>query len=305
MTHQLVGVCLVGMVVSAFGETRAPAAHSSAVVRQIDHIVVQVDTVSDARTLWSIFSKTLDLPIAWPPADYKGFFSGGVSAGNVNLEFAYSAEESTPRPTAGEQLPHARFGGLGLEPEPLTRAITELNRLSVRHGEPDAYQVQDKDGNKVTLWTTVYLDELSKNMDVFLCEYSDDIFRSTDPPRENIEADRRYLTNQLKQRQGGPLGIDAVKEVVIDTSDYKTTASLWERLLGIPARAGVFNGSGGPAIRLLSSADDRIQSIVVRVADLTRARRSLEKTGLLGYARKDVIVLDPSKLMGIDVQLVQ
>lgn len=305
MTHQLVSVYLVCNAVLAFGQTQAPAQPSSAVVRQIDHIIVQVDSVSDARALWSVFSKTLDLPVAWPPADYKGFFSGGVNAGNVNIEFAYSTDESAPPGSTGEQVPRARFSGLGLQPEPLSHAIAELNRLGVRYGEPDAYQVQDENGNKVTLWTTVYLDELSKSMDVFLCEYSGNIFRTNNPPREDIEANRRYLSNQLKQHRGGPLGVDAVREIVIETSSFDTTAKLWERLLRTQLQGGQLQASHGPAIRLVSSATDGIQSIVVRVADLERARQFLKDNHLLGREMSDRISIDPAKLMGIDVQLAQ
>jgi hypothetical protein len=37
--------------------------------------------------------------------------------------------------------------------------------------------------------------------------------------------DRRYLRDQLTQRDGGPLGIDSVEEIVIETSNYETTVS--------------------------------------------------------------------------------
>jgi len=191
---------------------------------------------------------------------------------------------------------------------PLADAIARLDELGLRHSKPDAYQqTQDETGEKLTLWTTVYLDELSQNMDIFLCEYSNDLFRTDNPPRRDIQDNRRYLTDQLKQRHGGPLGIDSVKEVVIEASNYKTTASLWGKLLDkkTPSPGEALKASQGPALRLVPSGTDAIRSIVVQVPDLGRARRFLKENGLLEEELKDKIVIDPTKLMGLEVQVVQ
>lgn len=279
-----------------------------AIVRQVDHIIVRVDTVADAKALWSLFSEKLNLPIAWPPADYKGFFSGGVSLGNVNLEFAHDSDEPGPPHPRDNGVASAKFSGLGLEPEPLPQAIAELERLRVRHGTPDSYQKEDESGNRSTLWTTVYLDELSKkDMNIFLCEYAQDLFLMSNPPRRDTEENRRYLKDQLKQRGGGPIGIDSVKEIVIETSDYEATLRTWEKLLGLNAAdsRGELHPTGGPAIQLTPSRRNGIQSIVVRVANLERARRFLQTTGLFGHDMKSGIGMDRAKLLGIAVQFTQ
>ena len=308
MNNRLLSVCLAGMAASSFAQTALPAAKPrSPIVRQVDHIIVQADTIANAKSLWSLFSETLNLPIAWAPTDYNGFFSGGVNAGNVNLEFAYAEDESPPPSSKRRQPPTAMFSGLGLEPEPLQQAVASLDRLGVRHGKPDAYQAQDETGKKRTLWTTVYLDELSNDMDVFLCEYNRDLFRTDTPPRQDVQDNRRYLADQLKQRDGGPLGIDSVQEVVIETSKYDTTASLWGKLLHekTPLPGEALKASPGPALRLVLTGSNRIRSIVVRVADLGRARRFLQQNGLLGRDVKNGILIDPAKLMGIEIQLVK
>ena len=306
MSYRLPQLCLVCMATSMFGQTPTAKA-PPAIVRQIDHIVVQADTVANAQSLWSLFSKTLDLPIAWAPAQYNGFFSGGVSAGNVNLEFAYFKDESDSGFPPQDGIARARFSELGLEPEPLAEAIARLDAIGFRHGKPNPYQVQDQTGKKATLWTTVYLHELSKNMEVFLCEYSDDLFRTNNPPRRDIQDNRRYLMDQLRQRNGGPLSIDSVEEVVIETSSYEKNASLWGKLVNgtSPRSKGVLKPSQGPGLLLVPSGSDAIQSIVIRVTDLGRARRFLEEHGLLGKESKDKIAIDSTKVMGLDVQLVQ
>ena len=300
MRNKLIGVmCLAYLATAAAGQV--PSKPRLAIVRQVDHIIISTDAVEDAKALWSLFSEQLKLPVAWPPAQYGGFFSGGVNAGNVNLEFVYSSNESVESHSTGQPSTNARFSGLGLEPEPLAQALPELEQLGLHHGQPDPYQKKDQSGNKTTLWTTVTLDDVSKNdMDVFLCEYSPNIFR----PRRDIQENRRYLKDQLRQRGGGPMGIELVKEIVIGTSDYEATVRLWQKLLGPDARAsrGVWHPPVGPAIRFTPSASDGIQSIVVRVAALGRARRFLQASGLLGRDAKSRIAITPNKVMGIDVQ---
>ena len=303
MRNKLIGVtCLAYMAAAAAGQV--PSKPRLAIVPQVDHIIISADTVEDAKTLWSLFSEHLKLPVAWPPAQYEGFFSGGVNAGNVNLEFVYSRDESVEPHSTGQPSTNARFSGLGLEPEPLAQALPALEQLGLHHGQPDHYQSKDQSGNQTTLWTTVALDDVSKNdMDVFLCEYSPNIFR----PRRDIQENRRYLKDQLRQRGGGPMGIELVKEIVIGTSDYEATVRLWQKLLGPDARAsgGVWHPAAGPAIRFIPSASDGIQSVVVRVVALGRARRFLQASGLLGHDAKSRIAIAPNKVMGIDVQFVQ
>ncbi len=93
MSNKLIIACLAYMAASILGQVPSTATEPPpAVVRQVDHIIVHVDTVADAKALWSLFSEKLYLPVAWLPADYKGFFSGGVNVGNVNLEFVYTSE---------------------------------------------------------------------------------------------------------------------------------------------------------------------------------------------------------------------
>ena len=307
MRNKLIGVmCLAYMAAAAAGQV--PSKPRLAIVRQVDHIIISADTVEDAKALWSLFSEKLKLPVAWPPAQYEGFFSGGVNAGNVNLEFVYSRDESVESHSTGPPSTNARFGGLGLEPEPLAQALPELEQLGLHHGQPDPYQKKDQSGNKTTLWTTVTLDDVSKNdLDVFLCEYSPDLFRMNNPPRRDIQEHRRYLKDLLRQRGGGPMGIELVKEIVIGTSDYEATVRLWQKLLGPDARAsgGAWHPAAGPAIRFIPSASDGIQSILVRVEDIGRARRFLQASGLLGRDEKSRVAIGPKKVMGIDVQFVQ
>jgi hypothetical protein len=55
------------------------------IIKQVDHIIIRVDN-SSSDQLFALFSDTFHLPVAWPLASYTSFVSGGIFAGNVNLE---------------------------------------------------------------------------------------------------------------------------------------------------------------------------------------------------------------------------
>jgi hypothetical protein len=287
---------------------RAESQHEEGrrIVRQVDHIVIRVDSAADTQALWSLFSEKLKLPIAWPPGDYGDFFSGGVSVGNVNLEFAYLSsrwEESHATPPFHTR---AQLYGFGLEPTPLTVALSELERRGLHYGPPQPYQIKGRDGSTKTLWTQVDLPDVSRQMNVFLCEYNPIIWQMSDPPHRDIDEARRALRDALRERDGGPAGIVSVKEILIGASDYKATSRRWLALLGPTAAELAWQPGGGPAIRFAPAPADGIQSIVIRVASLEGARRFLQANGLLGQSTKTTtIAMDPNKLMGINVQLVE
>jgi len=300
-------VCLACLGTAVSAQVESKRSEGKQIVRQVDHIVIRLDTTADAEALWSLFSEKLKLPIAWPPGDYGDFFSGGVSVGNVNLEFAYLSSRWLHSHSTPQFHTRAQLFGLGLEPEPLTLALRRLERRGLQHGQLEHHQIKDRDGSALTLWTQVALPDVSREMSIFLCEYNPIIWRMSDPPHEDIEEARRALRDELRERDGGPAGVLSVKEILIGTSDYKATRQRWETLLG--ATAGEFAGhwqpGAGPAIRVAPAPADGIQSIVIRVAGLDRARRFLQANGLLGRSTKTTIAMDRDKLMGIGVQLVE
>src|SRR4051794_33295109 len=58
------------------------------VVRRIDHLIIRVD---DSRydAFYSLFADTLRLPTPWPPTEESTLRSGGIFAGDVDLEILY------------------------------------------------------------------------------------------------------------------------------------------------------------------------------------------------------------------------
>jgi len=61
----------------------------------------------------------------------------------------------------------------------------------------------------------------------------------------------------------------------------------------------------GPAVRLVKSDANAIQTLTLKVASLERAETFLREKGMLGAVAENQITIDPSKLEGLDVRLVE
>ena len=263
-------------------------------IRQIDHIVIRTGT---PRELYAFFTETLELPVAWPITSPRaGVVTGGVGFGNVNVEAIQFPGQTDSRP---------RLVGIAFEPSGLEESLSELNRRGITAHERRPLTAVGADGAKNTLWTNVTLRQFSDadspanaTLHIFLSEYS--------PSYVNVEERRSRLRKQLFERSGGPLGVVDVKEVIIGVADLETARRLWQRLLD-PARfaaSDTWHGGNGPAIRLVSATEDRIQTLVIRVASLGRAKAFLRDKQLLGAESDGHVTIDPAKVGGLDIRLV-
>ena len=94
--------------------------------------------------------------------------------------------------------------------------------------------------------------------------------------------------------------------MIVGATDLETTRRLWQRLLD-PARSATPNTwhvGNGPAIRLVSATEDGIQTLVIRVASLDRAKAFLRDNRLLGAESDGHAAIDPPKVGGLDIRLV-
>jgi catechol 2,3-dioxygenase-like lactoylglutathione lyase family enzyme len=275
------------------GAAQTPAA-TPGPIRQIDHIMIRT---GDPQELFAFFADTLKLPVAWPMTSPRaGVRTGGVGFGNVNVEAIQFPGQTDNRP---------RLVGFALEPSGLEGSLPELKRRGLTVGERRPLVADRPDGSRTTLWTNVTLMQFSDADDpanaavhIFLSEYN--------PSLLNVEERRAGLQKQLVDRSGGPLGVVALKEVVIGATDVPTARRLWQRLLDPvrPAAANAWKLGNGPAIRLVPSAENRVQTLVVQVASLPPARAFLEARQLLGAESVGRLAIDPLKVGGLDIRLV-
>jgi hypothetical protein len=250
------------------------------------------------RELYAFFTETLQLPIAWPMMSPRaGVMTGGVGFGNVNVEAIQVPGQTDTRP---------RLVGFALEPSGLDESLSELNRRGITDGERRPLIAVDPDGAKRTQWTNVTLRQFSDSdspanatLHVFLSEYN--------PTYVNVEERRARLRKQLVEKSGGPLGIVDVKEVVIGSTDLDRARRLWQKLLDpTPAAASnTWQIGDGPAVRVVQATENRIQTLVIRVAALDRAIAFLRERQLLGVDSDGQAAIEPSKVGGLNLRLVE
>ena len=263
-------------------------------IRQIDHIMIRT---GNPQELYAFFTETLGLPIAWAMTSPRaGVATGGVAFGNVNVEAIQFPGQSDARP---------RLVGLALEPSGLDESLSELKSRGITSGERRPLIAVRPDGSKNTLWTNVTLQPFSDQdspanatLHIFLSEYS--------AAYVNVEERRARLQRQLVETGGGPLGVVAVKEVIIGATDLATARRLWQRLLDPTpsSTSDTWQVGSGPAIRLVSARENRIQTLVIRVTSLDRAKAFLREKQLLGADSNGYSAIDPLKVGGLDIRLV-
>jgi hypothetical protein len=239
------------------------------------------------------------LPVAWPlMSPREGVATGGVGFGNVNVE-------AIRFPGQKAHASGALLLGFGFEPYPLAGSLAELDRRGITYGEPRPLIATGSNGSKTTMWTNVTLRQFSDGeaadatTHVFLSEYS--------PTYVNVEERRERLRRQLAASGGGPLGIVGVKEVIVGVADLAAARSLWQRLLDPASSSGgnAWPVGDGPAIRLVQAGRNTTQRLVVSVRSLPLARAFLRDNGLLGADSERETSIDPSRIHGLDIRIVE
>jgi hypothetical protein len=279
----------------AGSESSSQTPATSHPIRQIDHIMIRT---GDPRELYAFFAETLRLPAAWPITSPRaGVMTGGIGFGNVNVEAIQFPGQTDPRP---------RLVGFAFEPSALDESLIELNRRGLTSGERRPLIATGPDGSNRTLWTNVTLRQFSDSdnpadatIHIFLGEYS--------PTYVNVDERRARLRSQLVNSGGGPLGVVDVKEVIVGAVDLEIARQLWQKLLDpMPSTASnTWQIGSGPAVRLVPANENRIQALLIRVSSLQRARTFLREKQLLGIDAAGQVTIEPSKVGGLDLRLVE
>jgi hypothetical protein len=283
-----VAVAVIGFAMFTSRCVAQAAGEAPRVVRQVDHVRI---ASSEARELFELLSVTLRLPVVWPMADYGGFASGGVAAGNVNLEIVKDT-------AAAEEAAKSRWTGFALEPEELAICLRELDARGIPRGSPAPFRKWELGRFGKTLWKTVGLPSVSSDAcEVFLCEYY----------VPDTAARRQKMLEQLQSRDGGPLGIRSVREIVLGARDVARARAAWQKLLDPieASAAGAWPLGGGPAIRVVQADKDGMQGRVIEVKSLAVARLFLKSIDLVGRDGPAEVTLGGSQLKGLHVTLVE
>jgi hypothetical protein len=253
---------------AASSDDRSPAPTPSeterattAIVRQVDHILLRVD---DAAAAFATLTDTLQIPVAWPLFEYRGFHSGAAGFGNVNLEVLQHADGEVP-PFA--TAPGIYLIGAAFEPVTVDGAITQLDARGIEHSSPF-----DDGLNETIAWTSVDLEPTPDTPIRLLVKYKFD-----------QDARRAMLGSQLRERNGGPLGVRMLSEIEIGARDLTRATDEWQRLFDPiePVQPAYWELGDGPAIRLIEALDDRMQRLLITVDSLPAAVSVLRERELL------------------------
>jgi hypothetical protein len=278
--------CFVLLVLATWNgsiKAVAQASHLAPVARQVDHIMI---SSNEPEQLFRLFSEKLGFPTAWAFQSYGTFSSGGVGFGNVNIEVI----AAHGRPTG--------LVGVALEPDSLSQLVSELDDRGLNHKAPAPFYQKDSSGKDVLRWTTVGLNDLppAPGFAVFFCKYNIDVV-----------ARRSSIQRELQGHGGGPLGIESTAELVIGVRDIAAAQGEWRLLLG-PERAShelLWQLGTGPSIRLVADQEDRFAQLRLKVKSLERARAFLKGENLLGVDAGREISIEPSRVAGVDLRLVE
>ena len=270
----------------------AVATDQTPLLRGIDHFFA---TSADPEPLYRFFRDSLQWPEVYPFRDYGDFASGVVSAGNVLFEVV------TWKVPAGETLP-TELKGIAFEPGgDLPGYLATLRERGIPYAKPDSVMFTNDSGVRVLAYVNTGLDGAGG-----LPPSSASIFINDNLKHAGAPASRKTGSDELERRNGGPLGVLAVVELLIGVEDRDTALAQWRKVLGSPGQEsqGVITFPAGPAMRFVGAAKGAIIEMVVRVRSLDRAKGFLAARGWLGSADGDVLIA-PAAVGGLKIRLVE
>ncbi|HLG00360.1 MAG TPA: hypothetical protein VI916_07805 [Acidimicrobiia bacterium] len=259
------------------------------IIRQVDHVII---SAGSPEPVFELLTGTLGLPASWPIGGNDDLSSGGVYAGNCNIESAAFAADNPIAHPAGTP---PTIAGLAFEPPPLSDALAEMDRRGVAHLElPPAESGHE---HAEFGWTnSAFLDVTSLPEPFFFaCEYGHD-----------VPAWRARLRAEFDAVGGGPFGIDGVRDVTIGAPDVERSRSAWQKLMDPcrPSDDGAWRPGGGSGVRVVAHNAHAILSLRFAVRDLDAAVDHARRTGVLAAAHDGEAKLDPSAMLGLDLRLV-
>jgi hypothetical protein len=318
-------------------------AQGCAIARRVDHVNIRV---ADPRPLLSLFADRFRLPVLWPPAALPGFEIAAVGLGNVHIEPTRYGLRSSARgrsetrlfSIALEPAPVEQAAeGLARRGIPHSAPIPYVS-VFPPEAETELFHRTAAGTGREHLWTWLMLGGFLGDR-MLARQYSTRLFQSAGFSRRigsllggksagalmtamtplrpfpffvewqafDIAAARARAREELDRRDGGPLGVTHMKEIVVGARDLGAEEARWDRLLSPAPRTagGAWELGDGPAIRLVDGDRDGIRSLIWGVAALDRAQRFLGDEGMLGPTVEGQVTINTAAVFGLDIRLVE
>ena len=277
-------LCL-GLGILWAGPLSGQSRPASGPITRVDHFYAETGAMD---ALLGFLKRDLGLPEAWSDQDYGSFATGAVSLGNVSFEVVRfgPADGSDP----------VRFAGIALEPEGDTQSLVEwLARRGIDHGTPQTFPAE----GPAFFENTALPGLIPESADVFVCDYKD---------RQMILESQAENRAALGERNGGPLGLLGVKELLVESTDLSKSLEAWSALVPSARAAGeeiLVEFDYGPRIRIQSGESDRFAGISLLVRSLDDAGDFLESRGLIGPAILGGLSIAPGAVGGLHIVIVE
>jgi hypothetical protein len=258
------------------------------VVSQVHVVSVHVQDQATFDSVFLFFRDTIKLPLIYgevsTPETRGQTLYAGFSVGNAYIEPCGPYKSDAPF-SAGQP---ARFHGLTFAPATsIAEDANELGRRSISHSQVLGRWTMPR----FVYVTDALLTDRKQAVSIWEIQNEDD--------RANL----RFLSPPLEEAQGGALGVKSIAEVRIEYPN-KECLTQWGNFLAPAKREGdAWFVGGGPVLRFVPGAETQIESIVLKVESLDKAKAVLSQGNLIGDQAPDSIELDPAKVWGLRIIL--
>ncbi|GAB5552562.1 MAG: hypothetical protein Sapg2KO_21530 [Saprospiraceae bacterium] len=217
-------------------------------IKKVEHVYI---SSNNALNTFQILTEQFGLPVVWDYQNFGSFSSGGVTLGNVVLELI-----------GRESIQNLTYYGIALEPnQSLKRTKSYLDSVNISHGRI----------SRAAEWSTMSLTNLlPDNINLFLCDYHD---------REFIALDRKRAVDKLLVNNGGVLGVQFLKEIVIGVEEPVEFENELAKIPGVVKSGNEFHFSEGPNLKFIRS-DTLSLALLIKVKSMNKAKLALEAIGL-------------------------
>lgn len=257
----------------------------------LDHVYLRVN---DLDVALAFFERLLGLPLTWPVRDEPFARYAWVNAGNVQLELWQARSDHDLPP--GTPLPCV--AGLALWPEDVHASRKALQAAGIACKEPRAWRTVGSGGEALNFTNCLVLDASAPACQVFFCQWAADAPIAPWPKGESTAHRRDRLARELAEEDGGAIGIVGLRAIHMQSPDPAETARVWSAITGSP---GVT--APGVALMLEAGAELRIEALVFGVRNLLQAETVLNRHGISGERRQDVLWLDTDQTLGLRLAL--
>ncbi|MFH1717210.1 MAG: hypothetical protein ABIF19_07660 [Planctomycetota bacterium] len=251
--------------------------NSASIVSRAHWITVHIRNDETFTALHEFLTDELQLPVFFGPEKWGGARYTAILAGDVILEIC-GPFPNTPIP--GTEL-MARYNTLIFRPyESAQASADELAKRPIKYDGPSKSDLQ-----------SINVFDLGMPVNI----------SATKEPGKDSKVDS--LRNDLKSRNGGPLGLKNVKELYIGYNS-KERLDRWINFVQ-PAKhkKNLWYLPEEPNLRFVEDESERIQALVIRVESLKNAIAYLKRNDMLGDHGKKSAEISETKTGGLRIIL--